>query len=58
MKKDIFKYLTIFLLIITMVLIIKNIKHYVYIENKDLNICQKCLIVNDSYYCQVYGGDK
>lgn len=58
MKKNTLICIAIGLLVITIILIIRNMKSYVYIENKQLHICQKCIVINNEYYCQIYGGDK
>lgn len=59
MKKEILKYLIITLLFAAILLLIIKIKDkYVYVENDSQHICQKCIIRDGNYYCQVYGGDK
>ena len=59
MEKEILKYLIITLLITaTIALIIKIKDKYVYVENDSQHICQKCIVHDSNYYCQIYGGDK
>ena len=42
-------------LLISLMLIIKFKNKTVYVNNEKLKICQKCIVINDKYYCQVYG---
>lgn len=60
MKKDILKNVAIILLCLTIIimLVIKVRNKFVYVENENEHICQKCVIIDDNYYCQTYGGDK
>lgn len=53
MKKEI-AIITLCLIIIFM--LVNNAKNkFVYVENKELNICQKCAVIDGNYYCQTYG---
>ena len=52
MKKEI---IIIVLCLVVLGLIIKARNKFTYIENKDLNICQKCAIIDGNYYCQTFG---
>lgn len=53
MKNDSLKYIIIFLLLIILIIVIKT--KVVYVKNKNLHICQKCVIINGNYYCHTFG---
>lgn len=65
MKKNILKIalILIALLIIIFALFYKKKHKFVYVENKKEHVCQKCVIIDNQYYCQTFGvkeskGDK
>lgn len=53
MKKEIV--IILLCLAIIFMLVNKTKNKFIYVNNDKLNICQKCAIINDNYYCQVYG---
>lgn len=60
MKKEILIYIfiTILSLIIAFAILCKNKNKFVYVDNKEKHICQKCVIIDNQYYCQTFGTKK
>lgn len=54
MKKDLLICLVVFMFGIMYVVLIVMKNKSIYVENKNLHICQQCIIKNGDYYCQVY----
>ena len=56
MKKNILKYtfLLVALIVIAITILYKKKYKFVYIENEKQKICQKCIIIDNQYYCQTF----
>ena len=63
MNREILKNILLIVLcvIIILMLIVKDKNKFVYVENEKKHYCQKCVIVDNEYYCQTSitkGSDK
>ena len=57
MNKDILKNILIIILsvVIVLLIVLKKEVYYIYTNYDNEHICRKCVLIDKSYFCEVYG---